>query len=92
MPGPTLTFAFIIATLLGAGFHFVVGGDVRRLALFLLAGWVGFALGHMLGVLFEINFLNIGTLRIVAAAGGALVALMAAFVLTAGRTQRSTTR
>ncbi len=88
MPGPTLTFAFIIATLLGAGFHFVVGGDIRRLAMFLLAGWVGFALGHMLGVLFEINILNIGTLRVVPAAAGALVALIAAFVLTADRAQR----
>ncbi len=92
MPGPTLTFAFMIATLLGAGFHFIVGGDIRRLAMFLLAAWVGFALGHMLGALFEINILNIGTLRVVSAAAGALVALIAAFVLTAGRAQRSAQR
>lgn len=92
MPGPTATFAFIIATLLGAGFHFLVGGDVRRLALFLLAGWVGFTLGHMVGALFEIDILNIGTLHIVSASAGALVALSAAFVLTSARVRRPAKR
>jgi len=82
LPGPTATFAFILATLYGAGFHFVVGGDVRRLALFLLSAWIGFALGHLLGVTFGIDILNIGTLRIVAATIGALVALFAAHFLT----------
>ena len=48
LPGPTATFGFILATLYGAGFHFVVGGDVRRLALFLLSAWVGFGLGQLL--------------------------------------------
>ena len=82
MPGPTATFGFILATLYGAGFHFVVGGDVRRLALFLLSAWIGFTLGHVLGVTFMIDILNIGTLRVVAATIGALVALIAAHFLT----------
>ena len=82
MPGPTATFGFILATLYGAGFHFVVGGDVRRLALFLLSAWVGFALGQLLGVTFMIDILNIGTLRIVAATIGAFVALLVAHFLT----------
>ena len=82
MPGPTATFGFILATLYGAGFHFLVGGDARRLALFLLSAWVGFTLGHILGVMFMIDFMNIGTLRIIAATAGALVALVAAHFLT----------
>jgi uncharacterized membrane protein YjjP (DUF1212 family) len=92
LPGPTATFAFIVATLFGAGFHFLVGGDVRRLALFLLAGWVGFALGHTLGAVFDINILNIGTLRIVSASVGALAVLSVAFVLTSSRVRRSAKR
>ncbi|NOG49440.1 MAG: hypothetical protein HND48_08340 [Chloroflexi bacterium] len=37
MPGPGLVFAFALATLYGALFHFIFGGDARRLAVFLLA-------------------------------------------------------
>lgn len=85
MPGPTATLGFILATLFGAMFHLIVGGDARRLALFLLSGWVGFGLGHVLGVVFEINILNIGTLRIVSASFGAIVALVAAYFLTSSR-------
>jgi hypothetical protein len=62
-----------------------MGGDARRLALFLLSGWVGFSLGHALGVVLDINILNIGTLRIVSASLGAIVALLAAHVLTSNR-------
>jgi uncharacterized membrane protein YeaQ/YmgE (transglycosylase-associated protein family) len=62
-----------------------VGGDVRRLALFLLSAWVGFTLGQLLGVLFMVDILNIGTLRIVTATFGALIALVAAHILTSAR-------
>jgi uncharacterized membrane protein YeaQ/YmgE (transglycosylase-associated protein family) len=82
LPGPTATFGFILATLYGAGFHILVGGDVRRLAFFLLAAWVGFSLGHVVGATFMIDVFNIGTLRIVTATVGAFVALIVAHFLT----------
>lgn len=85
MLGPTFTFAFMIATLFGAVFHFILGGDVRRLALFLLAAWVGFGLGHMLGEMLSIDILMIGPLRIVSASIGAILALVAAYLLTRSR-------
>lgn len=88
MPGPTLTFAFILATLLGALFHLIVGGDARRLALFLLAGWLGFAVGHLVGVALEINLLNIGTLHALPAAIGSLIALIVALLMTAQRPRK----
>lgn len=69
-----------------------MGGDARRLALFLLAGWVGFGLGHLLGTILNINILNIGTLRIVSATVGALIALLVAHFLTAKRTSNRTAR
>jgi uncharacterized membrane protein YeaQ/YmgE (transglycosylase-associated protein family) len=92
MPSPSFVFSFILATLLGALFHLIFGGDARRLALFLLAGWVGFAIGHFTGVLFEVNILNIGVLRIVPAAIGAGIALMTVQVLTAGQSRRRRSR
>lgn len=88
MPGPTVVFGFILATLLGAAFHLVFGGDARRLAVFLLAGWAGFGIGHVAGVLFGINLLNIGTLRVVSASFGALVALATTSVLTPKRPRK----
>lgn len=89
MLGPTTIFGFILATLFGAGFHILVGGDVRRLALFLLAGWIGFGIGHLVGVLFSVNILNIGTLRVATATVGAIMALISAHLLT---TDKSKTR
>ena len=92
MPGPTLTFAFIVATLYGALFHLIVGGDALRLALFLLAGWLGFAVGHMLGVALQIDILNIGALRVFSATIGALIALIVAAALTARQPRRRLSR
>jgi uncharacterized membrane protein YeaQ/YmgE (transglycosylase-associated protein family) len=87
LPGPTTTFGFILATLFGAAFHLIMGGDARRLALFILAGWMGFGLGHVLGAVFNINIMNIGTLHIFTAAIGALIALFVAHFLTSNRTR-----
>ncbi len=91
LPTPTLIFACLLATLIGAGFHLVVGGSGRRLALYLLAAWVGFAVGHLVGVVLQINIINVGTLRAVSAAFGALIALIAARFLT-GTPPRSDAR
>lgn len=85
MPDPIFTFAFIIATLIGAVFHLIVGGEARRLALFLLMSWLGFALGHSLGISLDIRLLMIGELRIFPAAGGAIFALFIAYIVTSSR-------
>jgi ABC-type antimicrobial peptide transport system permease subunit len=88
MPGPNFTFAFIVATLWGAVFHVVVGGDARRLTLFLLAGWIGFLLGQMTGNSLGVQFFTIGELHIVPASIGALIALLIAYIISSNRTSR----
>lgn len=92
MPNPTTTFGFILATLLGALFHLIMGGDARRLALFLLAGWIGFGLGHLLGAVFGVSLLSIGTLRMFTASIGALIALIVAHILTSDRNRKPSNR
>lgn len=87
-----MTFAFIIATLFGAAFHLVVGGDFRRLALYLLCSWAGFSLGHVLGILLDINTFNIGTVRVFPAMMGSIIALIVAFSLSSGRARRRAAR
>lgn len=92
MPSPIVTLAFILATLYGASFHLVFGGDARRLALFLLVGWFSFALGHLLGVVFQIDLFNIGTLRVLPASVVSISALLTIVFLTANRSRRRPSR
>jgi hypothetical protein len=92
LPSPTVTFGFILATLIGALFHLVVGGDFRRLALYLLCSWAGFGLGHVAGTLFQIETFNIGTLRAFPAIMGSLIALIVALSLSSGRARKRSAR
>jgi hypothetical protein len=62
---PSLLFALLIASLYGFFYHLVRGGGPGRLLLFLIFGWLGFGLGHLLGiwrgwVLFPVGELNLG--------------------------------
>jgi uncharacterized membrane protein YeaQ/YmgE (transglycosylase-associated protein family) len=75
---PTLLLAFSLATLYGAGFHLWLGGGARRLALFLLAGWLGFALGHWVGEALGIRVMAVGALNFFTATLGSGLALFAA--------------
>jgi hypothetical protein len=82
VPSPSIVFSFILATLYGAAFHFLSGGDARRLALFLLAAWLGFALGQAFGDIIGMTLLDIGPLHMLAATIGAWLALVVARLLT----------
>ncbi len=68
---------WLLATLYGAGFHLWQGGSGRRLFLYLLAGWLGFALGHYIGNLVGFRVLAIGPLNVLPAT---LAAIMALFI------------
>lgn len=92
LPGPTITFGFILATLLGALCHLILGGDARRLALFLLASWLGFLFGHMLGATLGLDIFNVGKLRIVSAMFGSIATLIITQALTSKRTSKRASR
>jgi len=77
----TWLLAFALATIYGAGFHFWQGGSARRLALYLLAGWLGFTIGHFAGDALDIHLLQIGGMNAFAATVGSLIALAAARML-----------
>jgi hypothetical protein len=76
-----LLLGFTLATLYGAGFHLWRGGGARRLALYLLAGWLGFTLGHLLGDATGLLLFRVGTLNVFSATLGSGLALVAAHVL-----------
>jgi hypothetical protein len=74
MPSPAIVFSFLLATLYGTLFHLLVGGDARRLALLLLASWLGYTLGQALGE--GLGLWSIGTVNMMSASLGAALALL----------------
>ena len=82
MFGPSFVLGLVLSTFYGSTFHFISGGDARRLALFFMASWMGFGLGHITGDLLAIEFLDIGSLNALNATIGAITALIAARILT----------
>jgi hypothetical protein len=73
--------AFALATIYGAAFHLWRGGNARRLLLYLLAGWLGFALGQGLGELLSLTILKVGQIHLLPATLGSAIALGAASIL-----------
>lgn len=81
----SLVLALLLATAYGALFHFLTGGSLRRLLLYIMAAWLGFALGHFLGQFLLVDWLKLGPLYLFSASLGAWLALFGSRWL-AGRT------
>jgi hypothetical protein len=75
---PALILAGLLSTAYGAAFHLVVGGRIQRLLLYLLAGWLGFALGQAVGGRWAGGPLQFGEIHIVSATAGSWLALLLA--------------
>ena len=75
MPNPVFIFAFVIATMYGLGFHVILGGNARRMVLFILSSWVGFLLGQYVGGYLEISVLRIGVIHLLPASIAAVALL-----------------
>ena len=83
MPNPILIFAFVIATMYGLGFHVIMGGNARRMVLFIVTSWLGFLLGQYAGGYLDISFLKIGVVHLLPASASAIALLIFAHILTA---------
>jgi hypothetical protein len=73
---PSLIFAFLIASLYGVLYHLVRNGGLGRLLLFLIFGWAGFALGHLLGIWQGWFLIMVGELNLGLSTLGSLVLLV----------------
>ena len=60
---PALFLGCVIAALMGALTHLILGGGPGRLVTFILTGLVAFWFGHLLGNILEFKFLSIGAIR-----------------------------
>jgi hypothetical protein len=73
---PSLIFALLVASLYGVLYHLVRDGGLGRLLLFLIFGWAGFALGHLLGIWQGWTLLPVGELNLGLSTLGSLVLLV----------------
>lgn len=72
---PSLLFALLIASLYGVLYHLIRGGGFGRLLLFLILGWAGFVLGHLVGAWRGWVFIPVGELNLGLSTLGSLVLL-----------------
>jgi hypothetical protein len=75
---PVLIFGVVLSSLYGAVYHLLRGGSGKRLLAYLVAGWIGFWAGHLVGQVFGITFFSVGPLRLGMGTILALVALLLA--------------
>ncbi len=83
MSASGMILGFFLATAYGAGFHLIMGGPAKRILLYIFAAWVGFAVGHLLGDLINLEIFKLGALHLFSASLGAWIALIASWWLTA---------
>ena len=74
---------FLLATAYGAGFHLIIGGPAKRILIYILASWLGFAVGHFVGDLLNIGLLKLGALHLLTASLGSWLALILSWWLFA---------
>jgi hypothetical protein len=60
----SIILSFVLASLLGAVFHVLRGGSLRRLGLHLLAANLSFFIGHWLSELIHWQLLRIGAINL----------------------------
>ena len=72
-----LALGFILATAYGALFHLIIGGNLRSFLLYILTSWVGFAIGHIVGDLLNLEVFKLGSIHLFSASLGSWIALIA---------------
>jgi len=80
-----IVLGFLLATIYGAAFHVFVGGPPRRIILYILASWVGFTIGHLVGDLLGVDLLMLGVVQLFTASLGSWTALVLSWVLERSR-------
>lgn len=61
---PPFVLSVLLSTMLATLFNLWQGGSVRDLALYLIAGWLGFVVGELLGDWMGLDVLMIGEVHV----------------------------
>lgn len=72
----TTVLGFLLSTLIGILFHLLRGGGLYRLLFYLLLSWIGFAIGHFIGLSYDLTLGKIGELHVGSGSTGSLILLI----------------
>jgi hypothetical protein len=75
-------FGVILSTAYGAAYHFFQGGDMKRLALFVVLSGIGFWAGQYAAWSFDLGFFEVGALSVGTATLGSLIFLVGGHYLS----------
>jgi hypothetical protein len=78
---PAIVYGFLIASAVGLAFHLVRGGTLGRLGMYLVSGWISFAVGQIVGEWIGLHLWRFGPLNLFAALVGTLLGLFTAAFL-----------
>jgi hypothetical protein len=72
---PAILFGIVLSTAYGTAFHFWKGGSLKRLLLYVILAWLGFWIGHFVGVVLGWTFAAVGPINTGLATFGSAVFL-----------------
>jgi uncharacterized membrane protein YeaQ/YmgE (transglycosylase-associated protein family) len=75
MTAPAIILGIVLSTIYGTAFHFVKGGSMGRIFLYIFLSWLGFWVGHFAGAALGWTFAAIGPLNTGMATVGSVVFL-----------------
>ncbi len=73
---PSLVFSALLSTACGLIFHILRGGNLLRLLILMLAAWIGFAIGQLIGSLTDWPLLRVGEVYVLQGLIGSLIAMI----------------
>lgn len=63
MTFPAVVFGIVLSTVYGTAFHFWKGGSLFRIFLYIILSWLGFWIGHFVGVALNWSFAAAGPIN-----------------------------
>jgi hypothetical protein len=75
---PSLVLSALLSTAFGLIFHIIRGGNLIRLLVLLIAAWIGFAIGQLIGSLTDWPLLRIGEVYVLHGLIGSIIAMILA--------------
>lgn len=73
---PSLVFSALLSTACGLIFHILRGGNLIRLFVLLIAAWIGFAIGQLIGSLTDWPLLRVGEVYVLHGLIGSIIAMI----------------
>jgi NADPH-dependent curcumin reductase CurA len=78
---PALALGLVLSTAYAAFFNLWQKGNFKALRVYVLAAWIGFAVGHFAGQLAGVEWLLVGQLNVAGGTAGAAACLVIAKLL-----------